>query len=373
MRIVSWNIEWMNDWFRGGNEIAFRANNPNRGVTDTDNLCLRVAQVIDDLAPDVLAVQEGPSDIREMELFVQRYLADTAGLPRYKVLGGIDGRSQKIYALLRVDGNFEEAGIAQDAPTRSLEEAWESDIDGDLALEPYEFTRLPLVVEGKPSKSRRPLKVVIVHTKSKYVQDGKRLWSDPTTRPQFVRSAMINRRRISAEAMRCRRLLDDFLDQDASAQIVVTGDFNDGPGTDYFERHYLTHNITDVLLGTVYRPDMMFEHALLNRNASEQTYTVVFDDYVDMIENRPVLLDHILVSPALVHQIQDASVGHEAYEAAVDEKAHEQRQKYPSDHRPVFVDLKSNIARAPTKCGVAQLPECTGECCRDASRADKIE
>ncbi len=64
MRIVNWNIEWMNNWFVGGNAVGFRPDNSSQGISDTDELSTRVASVIDDLNPDQLCVQEGPSDHR---------------------------------------------------------------------------------------------------------------------------------------------------------------------------------------------------------------------------------------------------------------------------------------------------------------------
>jgi hypothetical protein len=73
MKIVNWNIEWMNDWFVGYGSVAFRQDNPSRGISDVADLCSRVASVVKNLDPDVLTIEEGPSDIREMELFVETY------------------------------------------------------------------------------------------------------------------------------------------------------------------------------------------------------------------------------------------------------------------------------------------------------------
>lgn len=94
MRIVNWNIEWMNNWFVGQGANAFRNDNPGRGITDVADLCQRVAGVIVSLDPDVLLVEEGPSDWDEMALFVRQCLGD-------------------------------------DADTRALADEWEADLDGD--------------------------------------------------------------------------------------------------------------------------------------------------------------------------------------------------------------------------------------------------
>lgn len=270
MRIVNWNIEWMNDWFVGYNEVAFRASrlseNSNKNITDVDDLCKRVAKVITDMKPDVLLVEEGPSDIREMQLFVTDYLNGD-----FSVLGGIDGGSQKIYALVKNGGKYEGAQIPTDAPTMDLEDSWEADVDGNLELQDYEFTRRPLVIEGTQKGTNENIRIVTLHTKSKYVHRGREKWQNPTRRHEFVEEAITNRRRISTEAMRTREYLDAVLSSNVQQKIVVAGDFNDGPGIDYFEKRYLTHNVTDIILGSVFHPENLFVHGFITNVAADQT------------------------------------------------------------------------------------------------------
>ena len=337
MRILNWNIEWMNDWFVGGNAVAFRDSYERTGITDVADLCRRVAGVIKALDPDVVTIQEGPSDIREMLLFTENYLTDSSDLPLFNVFGGFDGGAQKIYMFVRRNREFENPEIPGDSTTLGLAEPWEADVDGDLQLEGYEFTRLPLVVKGQSAQDGTALYVVSLHTKSKYVHKGKVLWDNPQTRQQYIVAALKNRRRISSEAMRLRQYLDDLLSQSSDARIVVTGDFNDGPGVDFFERRYITHNVTDILLGSTYHPERLFKHTFLTDVPNDERFTAIFDDFIDDIPNRKLVLDHIIVSPSLAAQSQ-GGIAHDQYTSAVDANA-SKRQKYPSDHRPVFVDI----------------------------------
>jgi exonuclease III len=338
MRIMNWNIEWMNDWFEGGGNVAFRAQNLRAGITDVADLCTRVASVVEALDPDILTVEEGPSDVREMELFVQSFLADPQGQARFEIFGGTDGASQKLYALAKVGGSFQNPHVPQDDLTLALSEPWQADVDGDFRLDGYEFTRRPLVVEGTVGALNAQLRVVTLHTKSKYVHNGQQLWQNLDTRFDYVVAALKNRRRISSEAMRVRRYLDDLLVLDPELQCIVCGDFNDGPGVDYFETRYLTHNVTDILLGSTYFPELMFKHAFVSRVPGDQRYTAVFDDFVDGINDRHLLLDHLLVSPALCPKVHDSGIAHQPYDASIDPGA-TGRQKRPSDHRPVYADL----------------------------------
>ncbi len=325
----------MNDWFVGGGDVALRMVHDRTGITSVDALCRRVGRVILDLDPDVLTLEEGPSDIREMQLFVSYYLDDS-----FDVFGGFDGGAQKIYALVKNDGGFGEPRIATDDLTQGLQEPWQADIDGDHRLENYDFTRLPLVLEGETGENGQIARIVTLHTKSKYVHGGRELFENVATRREFVIAALKNRRRISSEAMRTRRYLDDLMKSTPESLIIVTGDFNDGPGIDYFETRYLTHNVTDILLGSTYYPSRLFHHALIPKVSGDKRFTAIFDDYVDNIPNRRLLLDHFLVSPALAPRVTSAAIAHDEYDAGTDDQA-EGRQKFVSDHRPILIELES--------------------------------
>ena len=55
----------------------------------------------------------------------------------------------------------------------------------------------------------------------------------------------------------------------------MLGDLNDGPGFDYFEEFFLTHNVTDILLGSRFAPEWMLTQAQ-HDVAAEERYTAVF-------------------------------------------------------------------------------------------------
>ena len=174
---------------------------------------------------------------------------------------------------------------------------WDADVDGDEVLEPYGFTRTPLVVDGETAEG--PLRIAVMHTKSKFVSlDQQAMWNNPARRAEYITGALKNRRRISAEAMRVRRYLDSLYEQDPLMRVVVCGDLNDGPGTDFFERHYLTHGVADMISGSIYYPERGYGHCVIGHVAADDTWTAEFDDFVDGVVGRRILLDHILVSPA---------------------------------------------------------------------------
>ncbi len=336
MKIANWNIEWMNDWFLPGsdpNAPGWRQSNPDRGITDVGALATRVAAVIRTMDPDVLAVQEGPSAAAEMQLFVRDFLGDA-----YDVLGPAGRGAQKLYVLVKKAGPVT-ATLHRPQPGQiDFVQAWEVDYTGDLVLDSYEFTRAPLAVTLTAGGSSMLL--VNIHSKSKYVHNGEALWRNLATRQEFVVKAVRNRRRIAAELMRVRAWLDELLHADPEARIVVCGDLNDGPGADYFEKNFLVNNVVSIVSGNPFHPRRMLRHAFIDRELKERNWTARFDDYIENALDRPLLLDHILLSPSLYWgPFRNARIEHDAFDAQID-TAVQGRMSAPSDHRPQSADFE---------------------------------
>jgi hypothetical protein len=144
--------------------------------------------------------------------------------------------------------------------------------------------------------------------------------------------------------MRIRRYLDRRLTDAPDTAIMVLGDLNDGPGLDYFEERYITHNVTDILVGSAFAPERVFTHAQHDVAANDR-YTAVFEDFVPTPEVKRLLLDHILLSPGLsradgLRRIDGSgAIRHAEHEAQVVDNG-ARRQDRPSDHRPVSIDLE---------------------------------
>jgi hypothetical protein len=138
--------------------------------------------------------------------------------------------------------------------------------------------------------------------------------------------------------------IDRRLAEAADDPIIVLGDLNDGPGLDYFEERYITHNVTDILVGSAFAPERVFTHAQ-HDVADDDRYTAVFEDFVPTREVKRLLLDHILLSPGLsradgLRRIENSgAIHHSEYEAHVVNNG-ARRQDRPSDHRPVTVGLE---------------------------------
>lgn len=340
LRVSNWNVEWMNRWFTNdGTRAAWKADGDIAGVSDIAGLAARVAGVIDAMAPDILTLQEGPSRREELALFVDDHLGG-----RFDIIGPAGKGQQKLYALVRKASPL----IAEVTPVLlrdgfDFAAPFDVDVDGDLVLAPYQMTRPPLVFDVTLAGGR-VIEVVSLHLKSKYVHGGEQLWTDPDRRQDFIAAAMLARRRISAEAMRVRAYLNHRLEADEGAAILVTGDLNDGPGLDYFETRYLTHNLVDLVAGSSYVPRRMLRHAFVDLVLKEENFTAIFQDFILGEETRP-LLDHILCSPGLYWDQAGARavfgrVDHDHWQAGVDGSLPGERERMPSDHRPQSATIR---------------------------------
>jgi endonuclease/exonuclease/phosphatase family metal-dependent hydrolase len=341
IRIASANLEWMNDWFTSDSQPAAFKNAFSRdGYNNSTAITAqRVARLISAIDPDILAIQEGPSRSEELDLFIRTYLYD-GGTPRYQFFLGDSGGAQKL-ALLYKPQSVNSALLTPHPEIADLIDEWLADVDGTMVLSDYRFTRAPLVVDLK--LGTHTLRVIVMHTKSNFVNNGQALWQNPADRQNYVALALKARRRNATEGMHLRQYLDQTLAADPSAAIMVMGDFNDGPGLDYFEKNYLAHNVTDIVVGSAFEPEWIFAHAQHDVSSS-QRYTAVFDDFVENINGKKLLLDHILLSPGLSGAgglsriVQSGTIHHAEYLAQVDNNgAH--REDRPSDHRPVSVQL----------------------------------
>jgi len=344
LRIASANLEWMNYWFTNDSDpVGWKATFTQDGQTnDTAKTARRAADMIRAIDPDILGVEEGPSREGELALFIHDHLSDGSGQPLYNFFLSDSGGQQRV-ALLYKPGSVTAASLAPHPSIANLIDPWAADVDGDMRLEPdYHFTRNPLVVDV--ALGTHGLQIIVAHTKSSFVNNGASMWTNPVTRQDYVVAALKARRRNGTEGMRIREYLDATLGASGGADVIVMGDLNDGPGLDYFEKRYLAHSVTDIILGSAYQPEWMFSHAQHDVPADKR-YTAVFDDFVENVPGKKLLLDHIMLSPGLsAHSglrkvAKSGTVHHAEYEAQVSAGG-AKREDRPSDHRPVSVQLR---------------------------------
>src|SRR5262245_39271456 len=97
LRIASLNGEWMNSWFTAdGLPVAFLPTFKQPGESQSNSTSItagRLAAVIRAINADIVALQEAPSRLAELQLFIATHLSD-AGVPIYNGILGDSGGAQ---------------------------------------------------------------------------------------------------------------------------------------------------------------------------------------------------------------------------------------------------------------------------------------
>lgn len=337
MRLMNWNIEHMNSWWEGGDadpavmRQSFSGNSFSPAISDVPGLAQRVGNVINAVDPDLITIQEGAGN-PELKDFFNRFVnAD------WEFLRG-SGGGQSLVIAARLDRDVSALAQGPDVfGAIDLTLPFKADVDADLEVDDINFARKPQVVNV--TAHGQQIVVVNNHLKSKFVQDGENMFNaGGADRLAFFAEALKARRRISGEAFRIRMFLDEMFNANPDALIIVTGDLNDAEGADFFEENFLTHSVVDRIFGSIFRPEKQLTHVLFASKSTD--FTARFFDFIAG-ETRDLVIDHIGLSPAIRQNwVWQGRVAVAEYEAQVvnDLSLHE-RDRLPSDHRPVVAEL----------------------------------
>ena len=274
-----------------------------------------LAQTITELAPDVLAVQE----VGEAEALGD--LMDRLDVTRHTALADPDGRGIRVGVLSRLPINGIEQIVNFPDGLRPIQ------VD-DTGIPMTEMGRPALCVRAE-SDAGTALKVISCHLKSKLLTfpAGRFTPRDEDERARFAVYAL-NRR--AAEAAAIRAFATRLLAGDGQHHaLVVAGDLNDEPEAATTQ---LLHGPSGSEIGTggFDRPDSGDGQRLWNLAPlipHKQRFSRVF-------RGRGELIDHLLVSHALVKAVQTVTMGEIAI-PSITEQPTERHNEPGSDHRPV--------------------------------------
>jgi len=312
MRIGTWNLENL-----------FTPNAGPGAPTGQDAYDAKIgalAAVIETLAPDVLAVQEvgSPEALDDLTAAI--------GGTWHAALAAPDDRGIRCGLISRLSLHDVEqvSAFPSGIPPVQVEE------DGTT------ITALPRPALAARVTSRgTDVHVVSVHLKSKLLSfpRGRFSTSDEDQRARYGVYALA-RRGAEAAAVRgfATRLLSSTATSGAPA-LVVTGDLNDEPGA----------ATTQILLGPpgseigtpgFGKPDVGDPQRLWNL----APLIPEEDRYSRKYRGRRELIDHVLVSAALVHDVATVAAGPYPVPSISDDP-NARRNEPGSDHRPVLADI----------------------------------
>ncbi len=341
LRLLLWNMEWMNDLFTAGNGAAAFRPDGEKPAHGSGSVTVRkrrndLAAVIREVEPDLVVVAEGPNRNEELELFFRTDLG-----PEWRTfLQPTSGSAQCLGAAINTaTGKFDAAAAQRrDSAANPAFGEFLWDTDDDSVDERYRFERLPIDLEVALTGGKR-LRLLGLHLKSKAIFDAYE-WS------KWWAVSGGNRRKILAQALRVRQqFVEPFLKDAATASmpLVVCGDINDGPGLDASEKLLFGSGV-EMLMGDSWTPDLALGNALYDglsdtakRNMDFSTLaTSRFKDPIFNDVYHQEWIDHVLYTRNQGRQwvsggrvVRNALDGQPLY------------RKYPnaSDHSPVVVTV----------------------------------
>lgn len=335
LRLATYNVEWFNALFDVRGRLLDDAEWSARyNISRADQLAA-LGIVFTAMDADAIMVIEAPdtngkrATVKALENF-----ADTIGLRARRALIGFPSPTEQEIALLydpdRITARHDPRGEAEGEAPR-FDGTFRMDLDQDGTPEPIRFSKPPL--ELALTVNSRPLRMIGVHAKSKAPHGAR----DPN---EAIRIAIENRRKQLAECVWLRARVAAHLA--AGDDLVVMGDFNDGPGLDEYEKLF-GHSGVEVVMGVGCDPQMrLFDpHAdmALDRRIGLQPTTARFWQ-VDQERWFEALLDFVMVSPGLLTHHAKWRIWHPLNDP-ICLKTPELREALltASDHFPVTLDL----------------------------------
>lgn len=356
-RIASYNIKWFSRLFDENNQLL---------LTDDDSEMYRVskkeqtefiAKALDTIDADVYCIVEGPNTSqsgRDTVIALENF-ANHFNLRTTKALVGKPAAGQqeicllydpqKVQAVYQPQGSLMDNGInitdflkgKKLSPSPRFDQHYVLDVEEDSVQEIFQFERPPLEAKIQLLDEGAivyEFELIGVHAKSKIVSGV----SDEIFNNL---NSMANRRKLIAQCQWVRDRVEEHID--AGRNVAVLGDFNDGPGLDFYERQF-GRSAVEIAMGDIGNVDTLLRNpyakAKWHKSRGWSPATARFYQF-DSRKSINVLLDFILVSPKMAVESQadwtiwnpheNRNIGADEFKEAL-EKA--------SDHFPVSLDLE---------------------------------
>jgi hypothetical protein len=330
VRIATYNVEWFNTLFDDDGELSYTNSWSSRWNVTKATQIEALAKVFTVMNADAVMIIEAPdtSPTRNARTALTTF-ARTFGLRTKEVLTGFANDTQQEIALVYdpyVIQAHHEPKATPDVPR--FDKSFHMDVDTDAKPEQIVWSKPPLEVAA--TTAHGPLRLIGVHAKSK-APHGARNPAEAT------RISIENRRKQLAQCVWLRHRVSEHLA--AGEDLIVLGDFNDGPGLDEYEKLFGRSGV-EIVLGTGDQERMYDPHAqlALSRRLGAIPTTARFQQKNGAFLQ--VLLDYIMVSPGLREKSPEWQIWHpfDHPDCYADEELR-QALLDASDHFPVILDI----------------------------------
>lgn len=330
MRIATYNVEWFNTLFDNDGALIDDGSWSARWNVTKAQQTAALGAVFTAMDADAVMIVEAPdtspkrSTVKALTQFAARF-----GLRNSAALTGFTNDTQQEIALLydpAVVQARHDPGSSAEAPR--FDANFAMDLDVDAAPDAIRWSKPPL--EVALTTPLGPLRLIGVHAKSKAPHGAR-------NDAEAIRISIENRRKQLAQCIWLRKRIDQHLAQ--AEDLIVLGDFNDGPGLDEYEKLFGRSGI-EIVLGEGAGPRMYDPHArmVLGRRIGAMPATARFRR-----KDQPylqALLDYIMVSPGLLKKSLKWQIWHPFdHPACYENIPLREALLQASDHFPVVLDI----------------------------------
>ena len=338
MKIGTYNVEWFAGLFDQENQLLLTNDwSSRRDVTKARQL-EAIAEVIRAIDADCLLIVEAPDTSKTVSTKTSLLnFSEHFGLRLNAVETGFVSDTQQELALFYDDRlmtakHDPKGSLDREDPAPRFDGQFLRDVDVDDQPEEHVFSKPPLEVELVWGKGRL-LRLIGVHIKSKAPHGAK-------TREDEARISIANRRKQLVQSLWLRRRVEEHLRD--SEDVIVLGDFNDGPGLDAYEKLF-GHSSVEVVLGTTNDPKMkLFDPHAIARLDPRDTWSPSTARFYQHHRKTYLnaLLDFIMVSPKIAQNDPAWKIWHPFDDQnCFKEPTMQQALLDASDHFPVTLEI----------------------------------
>ena len=348
MRLATYNVEWFSKLFDQDDQLIDNGSWSGKWNVTKYMQINALGTVFQAIDADGIMIIEAPdssnnqSTITALENFASRFR-----LRQTKAIIGFANDTQQEIAFLYDPRTMDVSHDPQGLPTTEtgardnprFDGTFHLDVDVDAKPEKIVFSKPPLELLLTP-KGGNPLHIIGVHAKSKAPHGAR----NPQ---QEVRISIENRRKQLAQCIWLRERVDQHLD--AGDDLIVMGDFNDGPGLDEYEKLFGQSGV-EIVIGvgkpinkTLHEPHA--EAAMSARSGTSPTSSRFYNHRNKTYLN--ALLDYIMTSPGLAGKTKPVwKIWHPFNDPdCFDKKDLCDALLTASDHFPVTIDLDISLRK----------------------------
>ena len=285
MKIATYNVEWFSNLFDDDGQLQNDDGWSGRWDVTRRQQIAALGVVFRAMDADGIMVIEGPDAHakRDGAAALERFAARFDLRARKAIIGYANETQQEILFLYDPDVMSAHHDPREDGAAR-FDGAVAMDLDIDAKPDTIRWSKPPLEVAMRHN-SGAMFRLIGVHAKSKAPHGAR----NPA---QVMRISIANRRKQLAQCIWLRKRVEAHLA--AGDNLIVLGDFNDGPGLDEYEELFGRSGV-EIVLGEGEGAQLFDPHARMALSARAAPVSARFKDR-DSDHYLSVLLDYIMVS-----------------------------------------------------------------------------